>query len=491
MGHLAMRVGLVFEDVQVQLFNSTVADEIAFGLEAIGLPTAEIEARIDATLARVGLAGFRRRAPRTLSGGEQKRVALASVLAMYPRLLILDEPTAGLDPRGRHEVLAAIELLRGEREQSMTVVMATQDAEAAARFADHVVILDQGRIVLSGPPGEVFAQVERFDAWGIEVPQLARLAHQLGERTGQSFSFLRLPQTEQGLAGVLDACFGPPPAAAEGHEPSVSDPVIEMRSLAYRYPSAEGWALSDVDLDVKHGEWLAVVGVNGSGKSTLIKHLNGLLKPSRGTVYVDGQDTCPCQVGELARTIGYLPQNPDHMIFTASVHEELAYGPYQLGLRGTALDERVQETLSALDLLAYADHPPAVLGYGLRRQVALASVLAMRTPVLALDEPTVGLDRGITERLLSIIADRHRQGTTVIMITHDLRWVARYAQRVVILYQGRLVAQGTARDVLADSDLLAEVGLEPLPVTSLAQSLHWPPPLPLVVDDLIARLSGV
>jgi energy-coupling factor transport system ATP-binding protein len=267
--------------------------------------------------------------------------------------------------------------------------------------------------------------------------------------------------------------------------------VIEVRGLSYCYPSAEGWALSDVDLDVGRGEWLAIVGVNGSGKSTLIKHFNGLLKPVQGRVRVEEQDTGVCRIGELSRTVGYLPQNPDHMIFTATVRQEVGYGPRQFGLRGADLDERVQETLAALGLLACADHPPAVLGYGLRRQVALASVLAMGTPVLALDEPTVGLDRGITERLLGIVTERHRQGVTVIMVTHDLRWVARYAQRVVVLYQGRLVAQGAARDVLADPALLARVGLEPLPVTALAQSLHCPPPLPLVVDDLIARLGGV
>ncbi len=492
MGQLAMQVGLVFEDVQAQLFNATVADEVAFGLEAMGLPVPEIEARIDASLERVGLIGFRQRAPRTLSGGEQKRVALASVLAMLPRLLILDEPTAGLDPRGRHEVLAAIDLLRDEHERGMTVVMATQDAEAAARFADHVVILDQGRVVLSGHPSEVFAQVERFDAWGIEVPQLVRLAHQLGERTGQSFSFLRAQEARQVLADVFDARCEPLfPTTVRDHGSPVSDPVIEARNLSYCYPSAEEWALSGVDLDVGRGEWLAVVGVNGSGKSTLIKHFNGLLKPSQGTVCVEGQDTCACQVGALARTVGYLPQNPDHMIFTATVRQEVAYGPRQFGLRGADLDERVQETLAALDLLAYAAHPPAVLGYGLRRQVAMASVLAMRTPVLALDEPTTGLDQGITERLLGIVAERHLQGATVIMITHDLRWVVRYAQRVVVLYRGCLVAQGAPRDVLADPDLLAEVGLKPLPVTALALALHLPPPLPLVVDDLIARLGGV
>jgi energy-coupling factor transporter ATP-binding protein EcfA2 len=498
MGQLAMQVGLVFEDVEAQLFNATVADEIAFGLEAMGLPAAEIERRIDLALESVGLGDSlgrtargrapRGRAPRTLSGGEQKRLALASVLAMRPRLLVLDEPTSGLDPRGRHDVLAAIERLRREDGQGMTVVMATQDAEAAARFADRVVVLCEGRVALDGCPGEVYAQVERLEAWGIEAPQLARLAHRLSERSGRTFAFLHLPDAQRALAGHGSALPAQRALAGPRDARPAAEEVIKIRGLSFRYPSADGWALSGVDLDIARGEWLAVVGVNGSGKSTLIKHLNGLLKPSLGAVHVDGQDSRTHQVGALAHTVAYLPQNPDHMIFGATVREEVAYGPRQLGLRGAALDERVEETLVALGLLPVADYPPAVLGYGLRRQVSLASVLALHTPVLALDEPTVGLDRGLAGRLLGIVAGRHRRGMTVVMVTHDLRWVARYAQRVVVLARGRLVAQGAPGEVLADPERLAAFGLEPLPVTALAAALNWPPPLPLTVDEALTRV---
>jgi energy-coupling factor transport system ATP-binding protein len=178
------------------------------------------------------------------------------------------------------------------------------------------------------------------------------------------------------------------------------------------------------------------------------------------------------------------------MIFGATVRQEVAYGPRQLGLRRAALEQRVEETLSALSLLPLAEYPPAVLGYGLRRQVSLASVLALRTPVLALDEPTVGLDLGLARRLMDIVAERHRRGMTVVMITHDLRWAARYAQRVVVLGGGRIQAQGSPYEVLADPKQLAACGLEPLPVTALAQSLNWPPPVPLLVDDVLAKLSN-
>jgi energy-coupling factor transport system ATP-binding protein len=241
---------------------------------------------------------------------------------------------------------------------------------------------------------------------------------------------------------------------------------------------------------VGRGEWLAVVGVNGSGKSTLIRHLNGLLQPSAGSVRVEGRDTRSARVGELARFVSYLPQQPGLLLFSATVWQEVGYGPRQLGLRGDELDERIQGTLDLLGLADLAEYPPAALGYGLRRQVALASVLAMETPVLALDEPTAGLDHGAARRLLDVVSERHAQGTTVVMITHDLRWVARYAQRVALLNEGRLAGCGPCRDVLVDLDGLAEAGLEPLPVTALAHALGVAP-LPLDVPEWLDRIGHV
>jgi len=387
----------------------------------------------------------------------------------------------------------------------MTVIMATQDAEAAARFADRVLVLREGQISLDGSPEQVFAQVERLDAWGIDVPQLARLGHRLGQ--GAERRIFAGAGLDPRLAGQVLVEMGfrsgaPAPverpraahAAPKTSRPSSgqtlpdhSAPVIEIRALSHRYPGAGELALSGVDLDVRRGEWLAIVGVNGSGKSTLIRHLNGLLKPTQGRVVVESQDTRETRIGELARVVSYLPQNPGLLLFTSSVRREIAYGPRQLGLRGAELEARVADTLALVGLGDYAEHPPAVLSYGLRRQVALASVLAMQSPVLALDEPATGLDRGAAGRLLDVIAERQHHGTTVVMITHDLRWVARYAQRVAVLSAGRLVACGPTRAILADLDLLAKASLDSLPVTALAHAIDLSAPLPLTVDELLAR----
>jgi energy-coupling factor transport system ATP-binding protein len=386
----------------------------------------------------------------------------------------------------------------------MTVVMATQDAEAAARFADRVLVLREGQVALDGSPEQVFTQVERLDAWGIDVPQLARLGHRLGRGAERCiFTASRLDPRVAGPAlvragfvepactpGGSDRAASPAPETGRprAEEPSSAPgaPVIEVHDLSHRYPGADEAALSGVDLEIRRGEWLAIVGINGSGKSTLIRHLNGLLQPTAGQVVVGGQDTRAARIGELARVVSYLPQNPGLLLFASTVRREIAYGPRQLGLRGAELEARVADTLALVGLADYAEHPPAVLSYGMRRQVALASVLAMQAPVLALDEPATGLDRGAAGRLLDLIAERRRRGTTVIMITHDLRWVARYAKRVAILSAGRLVASGPTRSLLADLDLLAGAGLAPLPITALAHAIDCPAPLPLTVDELLA-----
>ena len=478
---LALDVGLVFENAEAQLFNATVADEIAFGLEGMGILPDEIERRIDAVLAQVALPGFRDRSPRALSGGEQKRLALASVLAMRPSILVLDEPTAGLDARGRYEVLSAIERLQEAHGHETTVVMATQDAEAVARFADRIVVLRDGQVSLSGTTEEVFSQVEALDAWGLGVPQLARLAYHLGLPPAYTPE-----RAAQRWAGSIE----PLPNPAAPAEPPVDPPqakIIEIRELRYEYPVSDQRALHGVTLDIAQGEWLGIVGTNGSGKTTLLKHLNGLLHPTSGTVRVHGIDTRDQQVGQLARIVSYLPQNPDHSIFCATVREEIAYGPRQLGLRGRALDERVAQSLDLLDLSALAEHPPAVLGYGQRRQVALASILAADAPMLVLDEPSVGLDRGTVTRLMDVVSIRHQQGTTVVMVTHDLQLVARYAQRVIVLSEGRVCAEGKPSDLLGDVSLVRESGLEPLPVTLLGDALGWPRPLPVHVTAWEAK----
>ena len=501
---LAAEVGVVFQESESQLFNMTVEDEVAFGPESLGLPAEEIERRTRWALEAVGLAELGDRSPAHLSGGQQRRLAIAAVLAMQPGLLVLDEPTAGLDPPGRRAVLDVILELR---RQGSTVVMATQDAEVAAALAGRVVLLEAGRIVADGTPQEVLGQVERLHALGVDVPQMAELSHRLGICP----PWLTVDQAFQALSGQLAAPPSLPPSLpTEGREgrpgqasPQPPAPSLTFENVYYHYvgaglvpartglvpartglvPARTGLvpALAGLDLALSAGEYVALIGANGSGKSTLAKHAGGLLRPQQGRVLVTGRDTRLISTGELARQVGHVFQNPDHQIFAATVWEEIAFGPRNLGLRPAEVQKRVQAALAAFHLASVADLPPTTLGYGQRRLVTLAAVHAMQPQVLILDEPTAGLDRRLTARLVEWVSELHASGATVVLITHDMR-LASLAPRCVVMDHGRVVLDGPTAQVFTHLPVLAQAGIAPPPIVELSRRLRLPA-APLSLDD--------
>ncbi len=254
-------------------------------------------------------------------------------------------------------------------------------------------------------------------------------------------------------------------------EPGTSTGLsLETVDLTFAYPGRPP-ALSGVTLRVERGEYLALLGQNGAGKTTLAKHFNGLLRPSSGNVLVGGRDASDLSIGELAQQVGYVFQNPDHQIFAGTTREEIAFGPRNLGLMEAEVAKRVDATLEAFGLVAQADTPPAMLGYGTRRKVALASVLAMRPQALILDEPTSGLDRRSVMELMGLLSAYSGEGHTVIVITHDVRLVADHVPHCAVLTSGRLAARGGTQSVLSDANLLSATGLDLPPVGRLAQRL--------------------
>ena len=476
---LATEVGLVFQDAESQLFNMTVEDEVAFGPESLGLPVDEIERRLEWALDAVGLAGLRARSPASLSGGQQRRLAIAAVLAMHPSILVLDEPTAGLDPLGRREVLRIIAALR---RRGTTVIMATQDADAVAELADRVIVLEAGHIALEGTPQEVFAHVERLHALGVDVPQMAELSHRLGihppcltvEQAARALTQYAI-RSSQYAADELRTAYSVPTANCNR---------VVFHDVWFRYETGVQ-ALAGVALTLGAGEYVALIGANGSGKTTLAKHVNGLLRPQRGRVCVIGHDVGAVSTGELARHVGYVFQNPDHQLFAPSVWEEIAFGPRNLGLSQAEVEARVEAALTAFDLTPLADVPPATLGYGQRRLVTLAAVHAMQPQVLILDEPTVGLDRRLTQRLLDWVAERHAAGTTVVFITHDMRLAPR-AARCLVMHRGQILLDASTAEAFAQPQLLEQAGIVPPPIVMLGQRLGLPD-TPLTVEDFCRR----
>jgi energy-coupling factor transporter ATP-binding protein EcfA2 len=525
---LASRVGVVFQDAESQLFNMTVEDEVAFGPESLGVPRREIGERVAWALAAVGMTAHRGRSPLHLSGGQKQRVAIAAMLAMLPRILVLDEPTAGLDPAGKVEVFGVIDGLR--RDRQITAILVEQESEKVAEFSDRVAVLHGGRIALIGSPAEVFSQVDRLHEMGVAVPQVSELANLLNSHRGTRYVFTTLDGARQALAsriaspeetalagafprrplvttesvvhlsrvsqardeqnhpstlsGSTELTVEAPPEGETLHHlhpvtnsgcssiapPARPDLCIQIRDLWYRY-DGESDALCGISLDIEDGDLLALVGQNGSGKTTLAKHFNGLLKPTRGTVRVYGQDTAELRVGQLARQVGYVFQNPDHQIFSPTVREEIAFGPKNLGLAPDEVDRRITETLARFRLEAYADVPPALLGYGLRRQVGVAAVYAMYPRVFVLDEPTAGLDWQGVQELMALLGDMNAEGHTIILITHDMRLVAAHARRIVVLHKGQMIASGDTPSVFQRTDLLVSADIELPQIAQLARQL--------------------
>lgn len=482
---LATVVGHVFQDSESQLFNMSVEDEVAFGPETLGVPADEIEHRIEWALDVVGLSDLRQRSPAALSGGQQRRLAIASVLAMRPSVLVLDEPTDGLDPVGRRAVMAVI----GDLQQSgTTVVMATQDPDAVAALADRVVVLDAGRVVRSGTLLAVFSQVDHMHSRGLDVPQVTEIGWRLGWQPlpltldeavkrgrGARGNLRELEGTPQRNTGV--SCL----VSRDSSTGSSNPPAVRMADVWYQYDGVQ--ALSGVDCTIERGDFVALVGANGSGKTTLARHVNRLLLPQHGRVVVLGQDTRSASAGVWARRVGYVFQNPDHQIFAPSVREEVAFGPRNLDFASDEVQRRVEAALKAFDLSELENAPPAMLSYGTRRLVTLASVHAMKPEIVVLDEVTVGLDRRLTCRLMGWVQRlRRNRNVTVILITHDMRLVAEHAERCVVMQAGQVLATGAPADVFADGEALEVTGLAPPPVFELGRRLGWSTPLLTVAD---------
>lgn len=508
---MARSVGMVIQDYEAQLFGTSIESEVAFGPENLAIPPAEIGDRIGGALSVAGLTDLDRdRGPDTLSGGQKQRLVFAGVLAMQPELLLLDEPTSDLDPVGSRETLSVIGQLGdatrreetvGDWEGPDSIVLVTHKIEEAL-LADHAVLLEGGKVAQSGPAEEVFTDVDSLRDSRVAVPPLVDAFDRLGfERDDLPLSIDAAAATvdEAGLAWDPPATVGGarPGAPAETAQ-DVGDVVFELEDVAYEY-DADGdtvRAVDGVDLTIREGEVVAIVGHNGSGKTTLAKHLNGLLDPDEGVARWDGRDLSDLPMSEVGRRVGYVFQNPDHQIFAATVEEEVAFGPENFGLSGDELDRRVAEAIETVDLDGLEDADPFNLSKGQRQRVALASILATEPEVIVFDEPTTGLDATQQETFMDLVAELNRdQGVTIVMVTHSMSTVATYAPRTVVMADGRKVADVPTRELFADEAGLREWELHPpQPVAlsnRLAEDQGLDDALPaLSVDELVDGLAG-
>ena len=464
---LSTRVGMVFQDPDAQLVTGTLLDEVAFGPENLKLPVAEVLARAEAALRRVGLWHRRRENPDRLSGGGRQRLAIACALAMGSPLLVLDEPTANLDPRGIDEVYAALGDLVAAGDRA--IVLVEHNLDAAIGFVDRVVVLDAaGRLLADGHVDDVLRRrADELHRLGVWLPHSALAALRL-RRAGYALD--PLPLTPAELRDALETTApvaAPREASAPAATRATGDPVVRVRGLDVRRGRTD--VLHGVDLEVRRGEFVAIVGANGAGKTTLVQAIAGVIRPPRGSVSVDGADIARVDPRRLSSRIGFVFQNPEHQFIAHTVYDELAHGLRRTGLDEAAVRERVDEMLARFGLSERADAHPFLLSGGQKRRLSVGTALIGGAPVLALDEPTFGQDRARADELLRLLAELRADGTTILVVTHDMQLVAEHAERMVVVDAGRIAADGDTADVFADDALLERTGLRMPP---LRRALH-------------------
>lgn len=492
--------GMVFQNPDDQLVATLVEDDVAFGPENLGVPSAQIAQRVREALKGVGLVGFERHETHALSGGQKQRVALAGVLAMEPRMLILDEASSMLDPRGRKGLMKACHALH---DRGMTIVMITHFMEEAAE-ADRIAVFQAGRVAMLGTPEEILTRADELAELNLDMPESCRLGMALRAKGVPVHAQVRevdmvaeVAQTyaERSGAGTVGQSSTPQSEIVGGtvsadNEDNVPEPVIELSHVSYSYSlsarerrrwhkrsAAEGssnkqalwgndpsspWALRGVSLTVRRGEFLGLAGHTGSGKSTLVQHLNGLIRPQEGSVCALGLDLSNKKDAAAVKAkVGVVFQYPERQLFAETVAQDVAFGPHNLGLPQDEVDRRVESSLSrvGLDLSTVGDKSPFELSGGQQRRVAFAGVLAMEPEVLVLDEPMAGLDPAARRDFLGLIDRLHREGLAVVMVSHSMDDLANCCDRIVVMNEGVVFAEGTPAQVFAHADELKSIGL--------------------------------
>lgn len=492
-------VGMVFQQPDNQIVATIVEEDVAFGPENLGVERREIQRRVEWSLQRVDMLPFRHRAPHLLSGGQKQRICIAGVLAMQPSVLVLDEATAMLDPIGRQEVLEVARRLN--REEGVTIVAVTHFMREAIE-ADRVIVLHEGKIALQGPPRAIFQQIDQLRALSLDVPHVSELAQALHRRFPTFPPDLLTPQ--EIATAVITCCDGNQASLQrrgeqknEGSEvrdkgratkkgdlapsaPRSSSlaPLLSLRGVAHYYMRGtplEVKAIEDINIEVHRGEIIGVIGHTGSGKSTAIQHFNGLLKAHEGEVRVLGQNLADPNVDLRAvrRAVGLVFQTPEAQLFEQYVGDDIAYGPRKQGLGPEEVRARVRQAMEAVGLPfeEYKDRITFGLSGGQMRRVAIAGVLALEPQVLVLDEPTAGLDPQARRQLMRHILDLHRQGVTLVIISHNMEELAEICDRIYVIAEGRTVMAGTPAEVFSRAPELRAIGLDAPDMTQVAEAL--------------------
>ena len=495
-------LGLVLQNPDNQIVATTVEEDVAFGPENLGMPRSEIRVKVDESLKMVAMEEYSEYSPHMLSGGQKQRIAIAGILAMEPKCIVLDEATSMLDPRGRKEVMDVLKKLN--REKGITIALITHHMEEAVE-ADQVMVMEGGRLSLIGTPGQIFENVEQIRRAGLDVPQITSLAYEL-RKSGVTID--KLPLNLEEMVNTIKGLIKRKDSKSfniSSHYPAKeheydAEPIIKVRGLSHVYMEGSAFeqrALDNIDLTVNKGEILGIIGQTGSGKSTLVQHFNGILKATSGTIEVDGLKAEGKDLKELRQKVGLIFQYPEHQLFEETVYKDIIFGLTRMGMTADEMKSRVFHVINLLGISPeLLEKSPFELSGGQKRRVAIAGVLVMEPKVLILDEPTAGLDPRGSSEVFKILSKLNKQeGTTIIIISHNMEEVAAFCNRVAVMHKGRLAFCDTTSNVFSRYEELKSYNLDIPKISELFRGLHNSgydlPSIVLTVDEALSSIISM
>ena len=493
---LALKVGSVFQDIESQIVSYFVEDEILFGLENFGVPANQIEERITEALEALGISELRHREISTLSGGQKQKVVFASIIALKPDYLILDEPTGELDPASSLQIFKLLKKLNEER--GITVIVAEQKIMLLCEFVKKLIVLEKGTVVHYGEIRSTLTHQREMEEAGINCPRVLTLTGKMMEE-GLTPSGMKTEEriclNTQEAADFIKRMMGNDchvkadddslkPSQEPVTEPS-EQPVLEFKNVCFSYNETAN--VHDLNVKIQKGDFTAITGSNGAGKSTFSKLCNGLLQPSSGDVFVLGQNTKRNKVSSLAKHIGFLFQNPDRQICCSTVEEEIAFSLKNNGLSKEEIQRKVEATIKEFGFDAKTE--PFNMSRGQRQRLCLACLIALNPEILILDEPTTGLDYRECMEMMNRIRELNENGTTVIMVCHDMEVVLDFAKSVIVMNRGEILAQGATREILSNKELLAKARLLQPQIAATCSLLGDEFKGLFTVEELISKLK--
>lgn len=490
---MARFIGLVLQDAETQIFGITVERDVAFGPSNLSFGKEKIQEVVSKSLKAVGLDGYEKRITSELSGGEKQRLAIAGVLAMEPEILVLDEPTSELDPVGRGEIY---KFLSGIKEKGeVTILVSSHDTEDMLEYADRIIVLDNGQKVWEGNPTILFKDVIHAKKMGIRPPEIAEIGthFQTHKLLVRDSVFINKNEFLQFAKNKFTSFENFNKNSKKSYSINNNLVAIETKELSFNYQQKNS-VLKDLNIKIHKGEFVALIGKNGAGKTTFSKHLNGLLRPTSGSIFINGNDISQVTTAQLSKEVGYIFQNPDHQIFSATVYDEVEFGLKKMNLLETERSVRINTALEFVGLEKFKNRHPFTLGKGERQKLAFATVLAMEPKILIIDEPTTGQDWDGTNKMMEMLNKLHEQGHTILMITHNMLLAAEYANRIIVFSNGKVVLDGPPEVVFYKSDILKSAAITAPDCVVLAEELrrtgykNYPITVNELQNDLLEQL---